>query len=250
MKLAFNKPCRNKSANHSQSRTSVLRPGTALMWRALTKMTVRRPSRMLNTGFQYTPVLSIATCVHPALLSQSPNCSSSSVIVAKVRISFRPLVTSHATTVLACTSNPQQLSYTTSIASSFRSWRENRTYQRVCSACSPQGWQHGVVPEHGSRIRLIDGLQAPRPLDLCHTRTASSVALGCFFFIWYGEAWPHHRLIGVRRASPHSCLQTPSVGREHEARQDAVASHVRWRGRSRLRWAKLMCVPQGRSPLG
>src|SRR5258705_11006754 len=146
-------------------------------------MTVRSPSRRLNTGFQYTPVLSIATCVHPTLPSQSPNCSNSSVIVAKVRISLRPLVTRHATTVLACTSNPQQHSYTTSIASSFRSRRESRACQRVCSACSPQGWQQGVVPEHGSRVRLIDGLQAPRPLDLCHPRTGASVALGCLLFI-------------------------------------------------------------------
>src|SRR5262245_33322979 len=183
MKLAFNNPCRNKSANHSQSRTSVLRPGTALMWRALTKITVRRLSRILNTGFQYTPVLSIATCVHPTLLSQSPSCNSSSVIVAKVRISLRPFVTRHATTVLACTSSPQQHSYTTSIASSFRSWRENRTCQRLCSACSPHGWQQERVPEDGSRVRLINGLQAPRPLDLCHTRTGHSVTLGRLFFI-------------------------------------------------------------------
>jgi hypothetical protein len=28
-----------------------------------------------------------------------------------------------------------------------------------------------------------------RPLDLCHTRTALNVALGCLFFIGYGEAW-------------------------------------------------------------
>src|SRR5712692_4340670 len=56
-----------------------------------------------------------------------------------------------------------------------------------------------MVPENGSRVRLIDGLQAPRPLDLCHTRTALSVARGCLFFIGYGEAWPHNRLIGVRR---------------------------------------------------
>src|SRR5262245_10665643 len=82
---------------------------------------------MLNTGFPYTPVLSIATCVHPTPLSQSPNCNSSSVIVAKVRISLRPFVTRHATTVLACTSSPQQHSYTTSIPSSCRSWLENRT---------------------------------------------------------------------------------------------------------------------------
>src|SRR5215471_14138399 len=67
--------------------------------------------------------------------------------------------------------------------------------QRLCSACSPLGWQQERVPEGGSRVRLIDGLQAPRPLDLCHTRTGCSVALGSRFFIGEGEAWPHHRLL-------------------------------------------------------
>jgi hypothetical protein len=145
----------------------------------------------------YTPVLSLATCVPPTLLSPSPTCSSSSVIVAKGRISLRPLVIRHAPTVLACTAKPPHHSYPTSLASSCRSWRENRACQRVCSACSPLGWQHGMVPAHGSRVRLIDGLHAPRPLDLCLTRTGASVALGCLFFLWYGEVWPHHRLIGV-----------------------------------------------------
>jgi hypothetical protein len=61
--------------------------------------------------------------------------------------------------------------------------------QRVCSACSPLEWQQERVPEDGSRVRLINGLRAPRPLDLCHTRTALNVALGCPFFLGYGEAW-------------------------------------------------------------
>src|SRR5262245_6238392 len=177
------------------------------MWRALTRMIVNRLSRILNTGFQYTPVLSIATCVHPTQLSQSPSCSNSSVIVAKVRISLRPLLIRHATTILACTSKPQQHSYTTSIASSFRPWRESRVCQRVCSACSPRGWQQERVPENGSRIRLRDGLRAPRLVDLCLTRTGCSIALGCLFFIGAGEARPHNWLRAERTLgnSRHFC---------------------------------------------
>src|SRR5437867_2999946 len=35
----------------------------------------------LKTGFQYTPVASKATWVHPCSLSQSPSCNNSSVVV-------------------------------------------------------------------------------------------------------------------------------------------------------------------------
>src|SRR5205809_2940763 len=57
--------------SHSASRTSVLRPGTAFRCCAWTTNNSKRPSRMLYTGFQYTPVLSIATCVHPDGFSHS-----------------------------------------------------------------------------------------------------------------------------------------------------------------------------------
>jgi hypothetical protein len=79
--------------------------------------------------------------------------------------------------------------------------------QRVCSACSPRGWQQERAPEDGSRVRLRAGLQAPRPLDLCHTRTGCSVALGCLFFIGEGEAPPHHRLRGVMLSHSSSLLR-------------------------------------------
>jgi len=49
-----------------QSFTSVFQPGTAFMWCALAKTTSKLPSRRLKTGFQYTLVDSIATCVHAA----------------------------------------------------------------------------------------------------------------------------------------------------------------------------------------
>ena len=51
-KLARSKPCCSNCAIHAQSLTSVLRPGTCLMCWALTKMTRKRPSNRLKSGFQ------------------------------------------------------------------------------------------------------------------------------------------------------------------------------------------------------
>ncbi len=51
-KLARTSPCRTRSAIHSASFTSVLRPGTALMWWALPTMSVKAPSRAAWTGCQ------------------------------------------------------------------------------------------------------------------------------------------------------------------------------------------------------
>jgi hypothetical protein len=81
MKLARMRPCASRSAIHSQSFTSVFRPGTALMCHALAKTTSKLPSRRLNTGFQYTLVDSIATCVHAACDSHSVSRSNSAVVV-------------------------------------------------------------------------------------------------------------------------------------------------------------------------
>ena len=47
------------------------------------------PSRILKTGFQYTPVLSMATWVQPALTSQSDKRNKSSVMVENVRAGVR-----------------------------------------------------------------------------------------------------------------------------------------------------------------
>ena len=51
-KLARTSPCRTRSAIHSASFASVLRPGTALMWWALPTMSVKPPSRAAWTGCQ------------------------------------------------------------------------------------------------------------------------------------------------------------------------------------------------------
>jgi len=43
---------------------------------------------MLNTGFQNTPLLSIAICVTPSPVSQSAKCRISRVVVPNVRTSL------------------------------------------------------------------------------------------------------------------------------------------------------------------
>jgi hypothetical protein len=48
---------------------------------------VRPSSNRLNTGFQYTPVDSSATCVTCWLSNQSARANNSAVIVEKVRTS-------------------------------------------------------------------------------------------------------------------------------------------------------------------
>ena len=99
MKLAVSNPCRRRSAIHSAPLTSVLRPGTLLICCALTRMTSKLFSRMLNIGFHYSPVLSLATCVTPQLISQSESANKSAVIVPKERISLgRPSTMIAATT--------------------------------------------------------------------------------------------------------------------------------------------------------
>src|SRR5262245_4215625 len=137
MKLAFSNPCRNKSASHSLSRTSVLRPGTAFIWRALTRMTTNKPSSRLKTGRQYTPVLSIATCVQPWAPSQSASTNKSSVMVAKVRVCFCPPLIRQATTVFACTSKPQQQRYKTSIPELLPTTEGEPQDDKISDACFP-----------------------------------------------------------------------------------------------------------------
>jgi hypothetical protein len=66
MKLPRSSPHSVNSASHIASRASLLRPGTFLTCRALTSSTSSGRSashRAWNTGFQYTPVASMVTCV-------------------------------------------------------------------------------------------------------------------------------------------------------------------------------------------
>ena len=67
-KLARIRPCASRSAIQVASFTSLLRPGTPLMCAAFASTSSKRPSRMCQTGFQYTPVASIATMRAPGCL--------------------------------------------------------------------------------------------------------------------------------------------------------------------------------------
>ena len=69
-------------------------------------------SRTCQTGFQYTPVASIATWVTPSATSQSRNSRSESVNVrnrrtVEVRPPSGPRARTHAITVFLCTSRPR-----------------------------------------------------------------------------------------------------------------------------------------------
>jgi hypothetical protein len=100
-----------------------LAPGTALMCWAFTSRSSNWPSRMFHTGFQQTPVDSIAGCVTPDSRSQSAIANRSRVKVRNRRFScfFLPFGKAHNTQTVMLflrTSRPAQRSYTTSTDSS------------------------------------------------------------------------------------------------------------------------------------
>jgi len=104
-------PCAATSASHSASVRSVFRPGTFLTARALHSHTVNVDSSAYTTGFQYTPVASIATSF--THLSASHASSSRSPAVVVVNRSFSkttpprgPRLRTHATTLSRWTSSP------------------------------------------------------------------------------------------------------------------------------------------------
>jgi hypothetical protein len=118
MKLAASKPWRSRSASHSLSRTSVLRPGTALMCCGLTSRIVRPSSNTLEIGYQYTPVDSIARCSTADSDSHASKRNKSAVIVEKVRVClltapFEAVSSTVTTTVFLWTSSPAQRANTT-----------------------------------------------------------------------------------------------------------------------------------------
>ena len=72
MKLARSRPWRSRSASHSQSFTSVLRPGTALMWRGVDQQEARTGPPAGSTPASSRPrSISIATWVTRPPPSQS-----------------------------------------------------------------------------------------------------------------------------------------------------------------------------------
>src|SRR5436190_13318805 len=60
-KRGRSRPCASNAAIHSAFLTSVLRPGTYLIWAELTTRTVSAPSTRLETSFQNALVRSMAT---------------------------------------------------------------------------------------------------------------------------------------------------------------------------------------------
>jgi len=159
MTLPCKSPCRSRSASHSLSWTSVLRPGTAFMWCGFTSRLVRpSSSSKLYTGRQYTPVDSMAMCVTPQPPSQSASASRSAVIVPQVLTRRRTVPSgsvssTHATTLRLWTSIPQHRGWTTCLVpSSSRRGRRGGGYgQRSPTCSSPRGWRHSAL------------LDAPRP---------------------------------------------------------------------------------------
>ena len=87
----------------------LLWPGTFLMCRAFTiQMWGMNPSNTLYIGFQYTPVLSMATWVMPNDNSHSLNCVKELVKVLKLRVScLIPSPRTVATTTSLWMSIPQ-----------------------------------------------------------------------------------------------------------------------------------------------
>jgi hypothetical protein len=157
MKLGRTSPCAKSSAIHWASLTSVLRPGTALLWAALSSQTSKVPSRRLKTGFQSSPVLSKPMWVQPPSASQSERRNSSLVVVPKVRVSASRVpcasrVSRQTTTVRLWTSMPAQRSNTMSMTHSLSSrfMREGRCLAPGddCLACRPRG---AAREPHGHR---------------------------------------------------------------------------------------------------
>src|SRR5438132_2012104 len=87
MKLPCTNPCRSKLASHRLSFGSVFFPRSAFTCSGFAKMIFKLPSKMLNTGFQYEPVLSITASVHPLSSSHVRNRSNSFTLVPNRRTS-------------------------------------------------------------------------------------------------------------------------------------------------------------------
>src|SRR5262245_42093406 len=134
-KLDWIRPCANRSASQAASFTSLLRPGTFFTCAAFARISANRPSRMCQTGFQYTPVASIATCVHPALSNHSASANNPCVVVGKRRTSrsaLRLLIRRRqATTSTLCTSRPAHRLCNAFIATSLGRGRREALAHRI-----------------------------------------------------------------------------------------------------------------------
>jgi len=120
MKLASIRLWRRKWASLRPSLRSVFFPGKLLTCCAFARITVKCSSSRLNTGFQYGPVLSMATWLHSFSSSQSRIFSSSATVVLYCLVSSvavllaAPKLKQHTTYFLP-TSMPAHRSNTASI---------------------------------------------------------------------------------------------------------------------------------------
>src|SRR5437899_2193143 len=87
-KLLRMRPWARRSAIQVASLTSLLRPGMLRLCIALARTSSKWPSSTCHTGFQYTPVDSMATWVQPCVASQSLSASSSGVVEPNVRTAW------------------------------------------------------------------------------------------------------------------------------------------------------------------
>ena len=121
-KLGRTNPCCTSWQIHSESLTSVLRPGTLRKWCALSNQHSNRSSSAWNTVFQYTPVASIPTSVTPASASHTASSESPGSVALNVCVCCsnrrRPWPGTRvvATTLSRCTSSPAHRSTITSTA--------------------------------------------------------------------------------------------------------------------------------------
>ncbi len=85
-KLGRTRPCSTSWQIHSESFTSVLRPGTLRRCCALSSQHSKRSSSAWKTVFQYTPVASIPTSVTPSPASHSRRSASPASVARNVRV--------------------------------------------------------------------------------------------------------------------------------------------------------------------
>ena len=112
-KLLRINPWAKRSAIHAASVTSLFRPGTFRMWAALASTSSKASSSTCQTGFQYTPVASMATCVtamarEPVGQRQEPGRARGKLTGSLTRTCPPSAIRTQATTVALCTSNPAQ----------------------------------------------------------------------------------------------------------------------------------------------
>jgi len=164
-------------------------------------------SNKLTTGFQYTPVASIATCVTPQDWRQSANAKRSGVRVLNDRVSFTVGVNTVATMTFLWTSNPAPWVTTPSKSMRITStrgelWglRQPRSAQEFSCACYPSSaqadgaQQSGVLNEAG--IRLLCELAASER-SRSRPKAVFSMARSPPFFMPVGAPKSGHgRLLG------------------------------------------------------